>query len=421
MTVALIVLLSLLAAGWVALWLSPAHRVGFREVLDADASASAAADPAALPRVTVMAPARNEAGVLPETVPTYCGQSYPNLAVVVVDDQSDDATPAVLERLRAEHPGLRVVRTAERPAGWVGKTWAVASGVEAVRAAGGPADAGTVPGPGPDEVYVFTDADCAFHPNAVATVVRVMRERDADLLSVLPRMQFGPACEKLGLPGLVTVLSMVFPLGKVNDPASPLALAAGGFIAVKRSAYERAGGHEAVRHHVVEDVNLARLVKQSGGRLDTRLTRDLVSTRMYDGWGEMWEGLSKNAYAGMDFQPRKFWVGLVVGTLMMVLPPVYLLGTGAWVLAGLLTNTPTPLGWVAFVLSIVVVAAQAAVHGRTTRHMGLPAYHALLMPASVAFYLTVACASAYQHHFRGGTVWKGRKCLAVAPAAEAGS
>jgi hypothetical protein len=190
----------------------------------------------------------------------------------------------------------------------------------------------------------------------------------------------------------------------VNDPASPLALAAGGFILIQRAAYEQIGGHAAVRAHIVEDVNLARRAKAMGLRLNTRLTRDLVSTRMYDGWSDMWEGLSKNAYAGMDYDPKKFWVGAVVAILVAVLPPIYL-GVGiGWVAAN-----PTPAGWAFLGLAAVANVAQVAVHARTVRHMGLPVYHALMMPISIALYVAIAASSAHAHHYRGGNVWKGRR------------
>ena len=407
-SIAFVALLAVVALAWVGLWASPVHRVTFRDVLDAD---PAATPPADAPMVVLVAPARNEAAVLPVTVPTYCGQTYPRLRIVLVDDQSDDETPTVLADLARRYPAVTAVRTAERPAGWLGKTWAVATGVRAANDF--PADAGSaavasIPAAG--DLYLFTDADCALHPAAVATAVRFLFDRDLDLLSVLPRMDFGPWCEKVGLPGLLTVLGLVFPLGVVNNPASPLALAAGGFILVRRTAYETVGGHEAVRQHVVEDVNLARRAKSMGVRTHARLTRDLVTTHMYDGWADLWEGLCKNAYAGMDYDPKKFWVGLVVGVAVMVLPPAYLLAAVAWATLDARSSTSaTALPWIAVALAAVGVLAQAAVHARTVRHMGLPVYHALLMPVSVGLYLAAAVASAFHYHYRGGNVWKGRR------------
>ncbi|QOV90563.1 glycosyltransferase [Humisphaera borealis] len=400
MTITLIIL-GLIALVWIGLYLSPVHRSTFTEPLDADAGEGAL--DGTQPPVTLIAPARNESAVLPRTVPTYCRQEYTRLRVLIVDDQSDDTTPTVLTELSRVHPELIHMRTTERPAGWMGKSWAVASGVTFAR--GLPSVAlDTTPEQAAEEIYCFTDADCAFHPRALATAVRVMREQNADMLSVLPHMVLGHWSEKIGLPALLTTLGMVFPLGSVNNPASSIALAAGGFILIRRSAYEKVGGHESVRSHIVEDVQLARRAKSMGVRLHTRLTRNLVTTHMYEDWNDLWEGLAKNAYAGMDYQPRKFWVGLIVGMMVAVLPPVYMVATLIWVIAA-----PSPAGWTALALSAAIVAAQAAIHARTIRHMGLPLYHAVLMPVSIALYQAIAASSAFQYHYRGGNLWKGRR------------
>jgi hypothetical protein len=409
MAILLLVLLGVVAVAWVALWLSPVHRVTFRDVLDADPDGPVTGE--VWPPVTVIAPARNEADVLPSTVPTYCSQGYPSaLEVVVVDDQSDDGTSAALAALATRFPNLRPFRTEQRPPGWIGKTWAVASGVRYARETEKPQAGGLPRREDLDaSIYVFTDTDCAFHPRAVLTAVRLMVAHDVEMLSVLPRMEFGPACEKVVLPVFLTTLGIMFPFGVVNNPTRPLAIAAGGFIAIRRAAYEKMGGHEAVRGQIVEDMNLARLAKSLGVRTHMRTTRDLVTTHMYADWPDMWEGLTKNAYAGMDCDPKKLWVGEVVGFLVGVLPPVYLTWTVAWAL-----SSHASVAWAAVALAAVGVAGQAAVHARAVRHMGLPLYHVLLMPVGFAVYLAIIAASAFQHHYRGGNVWKGRRIAVVA-------
>ena len=65
--------------------------------------------------------------------------------------------------------------------------------------------------------------------------------------------------------------------------------------------------------------------------------------------------------------------------------------------------------WALFVLAAIIVICQALIHLRTVRHMKLPLWHCLLMPASAALYTVIVCNSAWQHHFAGGNVWKGRR------------
>lgn len=383
-----VIFLACVTGFWAWLWWSPAHRQTFDLLLSADDVATSGQP---LPPVTVVVPARNEAAVLTKTIPTLCRQDYRDLRVLVVDDHSEDGSAAILNQLSAEHPNLTVVHAAARPDGWCGKPWAVSQGVAAA-------------GEGAHWL-LFTDADCEFHPLAVRRAVGLALRNDIDLLSLVPQMTFGSTIERLGIPGLVTALALMFPVGWSNDPKREVALAAGAFLLVRRPAYEKIGGHEAVRSEIIEDLNLAKRMKASGAKVHTRLTPDLVRTRMYEGFADLWEGLSKNAYAGMEYQAHKFWTGLVGGLLVAVLPPAYLLASLVWVLA-----TPrSPLAWVALGLAALVNLLVVLVHRRSIRFLRLPAAHVLYMPVSATLYAMIATSSAWQHHFRGGNVWKGRR------------
>jgi glycerol-3-phosphate acyltransferase PlsY len=106
----------------------------------------------------------------------------------------------------------------------------------------------------------------------------------------------------------------------------------------------------------------------------------------------------------MEYQPHKFWVGLIVGLLVAVLPPVYLIVTILWAV-----RARTNASWTALALACVINICIVIVHARTTRHLKLPWYHALFMPISAALYTLIAATSFWQHHFGGGNVWKGRR------------
>src|SRR5580700_4206014 len=104
-------------------------------------------EPDAWPAVVAVVPARNEADMLPATLPALLGQDYPGaLTVILVDDGSTDGTAEVAARLgRGSTRTLRAVAGTPPPdvAGhWAGKVWAMAQGL---RAAGIPA--GSDPGP----------------------------------------------------------------------------------------------------------------------------------------------------------------------------------------------------------------------------------------------------------------------------------
>jgi hypothetical protein len=193
----------------------------------------------------------------------------------------------------------------------------------------------------------------------------------------------------------------------VNNPRSKQALAAGGFILVRRSAYESVGGHAAVKDQVIEDINLARALKSAGHRLHIRLTDDLITTRMYENLSDLWEGLAKNAYAGVEHRAWKFVLGSLACVLVAVLPPVYFVVS---LVAALLTySQATPKLWGVVAISALINLLMYAIHRRTVRHFRLPAWHAWLMPLSLGFYQVIAVHSVYQHVVHGGAVWKGRR------------
>jgi hypothetical protein len=126
------------------------------------------------------------------------------------------------------------------------------------------------------------------------------RSNGADFVLLLPGVRCRTFWQGAIASSFLQLLSQLYRLDRVNDPTRPEVIAAGGFILVRRSTYERAGGHEAVRSAVIEDIHLARRVKETGGKILVRLAPALAWTHMYGKFSEIWRGLRKKAYAGMD-------------------------------------------------------------------------------------------------------------------------
>lgn len=374
----MIIFAALIALAWIALAARLFARLrAFKPLLPID-------HPAALdsPAVDAIVPARDEEREVERAVASILGQEYPGLRVTVIDDQSTDATGAILDHLAASQPPggpLQVVHGEGRPLGWVGKTWALQQGVGRTVA---------------DWLW-FVDGDMVLHPRALATAMAVARDANADLVSFLPRADCKTFWQRAAGLMLTQLLAHVYPIDRVNDPTRPDALAAGGFILVKRATYERAGGHAAVRGEIIEDIQLARRVKQSGGRLAIRVAPALAGTHMYGTLGEIWRGLRKNAYAGMEYQPHKFVVGAIVALVMAWTPPLALIfGT---VLSSWPLTLFGALGWL----------AQAAATAPFAVFLGQPIPYAFSLPAGISLYVAIATSSVYHHH-RGRVLWKGR-------------
>ncbi len=336
-----------------------------------------------LPTVEAIVPARNEEDHVASTIESLRRQDYPNLRITLVDDESTDSTLAIVRRLAEESPGgvapLTVVEGTTRPLGWVGKTWAVHQAAREAQS----------------EWLWFVDADMGLDPRALTTALIEADRTNADLVSFMP----GVRCETfwqttIGM-SLLHILAHLFQLNRVNDPDRAEALAAGGFLLIRRSTYERVGGHEAVRHAIIEDIELARRVKTMGGRLTVRLAPRLAWTHMYGSLGEIWVGLRKNAYAGMDYQPHKFVVGGMVALILAWAPL-------AVILVGVIQGSAAIIG-----VGALGVLAQVVATIPNLVFVGKAIPHALALPVGITAYVAIAAASAWHYH-RGRVLWKGR-------------
>ena len=238
--------------------------------------------PGAVPKIAVIVPARDEAANIRRCVQSLCAQRYPaqRMSILVVDDDSRDATASIVEELAAADGRIRLLHTAALPAGWKGKVHACCAG-----AAGAPADA---------EWLCFLDADVSAGPEALASAWAAAEARRLDLLSLAPRHELGTFAERLMLPCALYVLAFTQDLRRIQSPESSEAVATGQFMLLRRSAYAAVGGHAAVRAALSEDQQLARLLKRRGFRVLLMDGAALLRARMYDGWRTLWPGLARN-------------------------------------------------------------------------------------------------------------------------------
>src|SRR4051794_5311204 len=177
------------------------------EVAAVDGLSEAAPGGGEWPFVSIVVPARNEERNLPRLLPSLLGQRYPRYEVIVVDDQSEDATPGILTEWAGRDPKLRVIRGGELPEGWKGKPFAMHQG--ALAATG--------------EWLLFTDADTDHAPLALSSTIAYAIAHHIDLLTILPQMELGPPSERLVMPIAVMGITALHPASRVNDPGSKVA------------------------------------------------------------------------------------------------------------------------------------------------------------------------------------------------------
>jgi chlorobactene glucosyltransferase len=342
------------------------------------------------PLISVCVPARNEERNIGRCVEALLAQTYPNFEVIVLDDRSTDSTPEILRRYVAQNDILKIVDGSELPPGWAGKPHALTQAAAAAQ--GG--------------WLCFVDADTFVTPDALAAVYAKAVETNADLFTIMTRQIMLTFWERAVLPLVMLALSIGFSPRKVNDPKRKDAIANGQFIFIKRTVYEAVGGHAAIKSSIVEDKDLAVLVKGKGYRLIVADGRNVASTRMYTSLSEMWEGWTKNIYLGL----RDDLGLLLLGVFGVFLAFTAALLLPAWVIWGVVL-TATSLGLEG---SVVLVEALALwgylVYWRilASRGMGIPAWYALTTPLGAGMFAAMMLTSAWNVLSGVGVTWKGR-------------
>lgn len=261
------------------------------DILTAHSPRFAAPDP---PPVTAIIPAKDEEATLADCLASVCAQTYPNLEILVVDDRSSDRTAAIAQDFAARDPRIRLISIHELPAGWTGKTHALQVAADQARG----------------EWYWFLDADTRHTPDSLSIMMEYARAEGAALASLLPEMRCESFWEAVVQPLAGVVLMQSFPLFMVHSTRSSKAFANGQYILVDRSAYEAAGGHRAVRDRFVEDIYMARRVKELGLPIRVAVSLEISSTRMYTSLEKLVRGWSRILY---DAGGRRLWPLLAKG------------------------------------------------------------------------------------------------------------
>ena len=300
-----------------------------------DASVALAVD-LAHSSLTVVVPAYNEAANIAACITSILGSEDPcgDWRVLLVDDRSTDATVAIAQAAAgacgAKEPRFAVLDAGPRPEGerWVGKNWACSRAMEQVES----------------EWVLFVDADVRLQPATLRRALTQATSEGADLFSLAPRLSCGCLAEWMVQPIMASLLGLGFPIEAANDPASAVAFAAGPFMLFRRGAYVAIGGHRALAAEVVEDLALARRVKQGGYRLRYLLGLDALELRMYSDFASLWEGWTKNWLLGLDGDVARA-LGASSVVLLIFSGPWLLTPAAALLVAGFAAVGLAPVGF----------------------------------------------------------------------------
>ena len=356
-------------------------------------------EPDAWPDVVAVVPARNEAEMLPVTLPALLGQDYPGaLTVIVVDDGSSDGTAEVAARIAAgAGRPLRVISGTPPPDGerWAGKVWAMAQGLSAA---------------GASDYVLFTDADIAWEtPDTLRRLVAAAEGDDRDLVSQMALLRTATGWERVLVPAFVYFFAQLYPFRQVNVPGSRTAAAAGGCMLVRREVLDKAGGLAPIRGALIDDVALGRLIKSQRGRTWLGLSRQVVSVRPYPGLASLWQMVARSAYTQLRYSPVVL-AGTLAGLLFLyVLPPA---GAIAGLVALLTGSGLTGPGAGPAALTCGAGLAGCALMSLSylpmLRLYRLSPLRAPGLPLIALLYAAMTADSARRHYAGRGAEWRGR-------------
>ncbi|WP_367272741.1 glycosyltransferase [Paenibacillus tritici] len=333
-------------------------------------------------RLSVLIPARNEADNIAGCLSSVlaCSTGGAEVEIIVLDDSSTDGTGAMAAA--AGGGRVRVLRGRALPEGWLGKSHACAQLAEAASG----------------DWLLFLDADVRLQQGALQAALSAAEAAGSGMITGFPRQITGSWLERLVVPLMVFTIICHLPVPLVSGSGDPRFVAAhGGFILIRRSSYDRCGGHQAIRSALVDDMALARAVKRAGETVRLMNITEQVSMRMYHNAKQVWNGYRKNIYAGIGRSPILLLAVLFLYWSLYVLP-------AAAVLYGCLSGQLGAAIWpAAALLTGIAVKRTSDAAGKQ------PFWYCILLPAAMLCLSLIAAASWNGSRTRGGYEWKGRR------------
>jgi cellulose synthase/poly-beta-1,6-N-acetylglucosamine synthase-like glycosyltransferase len=328
------------------------------------------------PIVSIIVPACNEEDTLEAAAQTLLAMDYPKLELILINDRSTDNTGRILDQLAQTDDRIVALHLKELPEGWLGKLNAMQVGT--LRASGA--------------LFLFTDADVHFAPQALRRAVEWMERDQLGHLSLLPRMPGKKLPYNAALACFAAAFLGTLKAWKIGKPNSTAYGGVGAFSLVRRSDFDRTLGWEWLKMEVGDDVGLAMMmVRQSGAPSVFGTATNSLKLQWYPDLTAMVRGLRKNAFGVMcGYSGIRLLTVLVALTCLLIGPALALYSGNPWA-----CGAAAIAGF-----SVLVFAAVA-------RTLHQPFLASLLFPLGLPILMVAMVGSAWATLRQRGIYWRG--------------
>ncbi len=339
--------------------------------------------PDSLPLISILVPARNEENNIAICLESLRRQDYPNYEILVLDDGSTDNTAAIVRDIAAEDTRVRLLRGAALPLGWAGKPFACHQ--LSLEAKG--------------SWFLFTDADTIHAPEMLRSALAYSYSHKLALLSGFPLQNTVSFAQRIAIPMMYFFVLSFFPLWWLQKLRTPKpGVAIGQFLFFNADDYRAIGGHVTVKSRIIEDVWIGFATVRSGRRLGVVDLTGMVSCRMYEKVGQLWDGLSKWFYSITSLSPWLFGFIIVAAIGIFILPFI--------IAAGHFTPGLPDYGWsIIIVIQVMAILMMRILIDHRFRHSRR---YFLLQPAGVLFWILCGFNGVVRRFTKSGARWKQR-------------
>lgn len=338
--------------------------------------------------IAVLIPARNEQHTIKETLKSIIKQKGISKEIIIIDDNSTDLTVKNAKEIfkKEKFSKYHIVKGRPIKKGWSGKVWALHQGTEYVRKKK------------KFKFFLFVDSDIVLKEETISSLVLRIKRKKLLMISLMAKLNCKSIWEKLLIPAFIYFFQQIYPFNEVNKKNSKISAAAGGCILCCSSLFQKTNLFEQIKNKVIDDCNLASIIKKKGP-IWLGLTTNIKSSREYSKLDDLWKMVTRTAYEQLNNSILLLIICVLAMLLIYLIAPcfifIYFFNSGISHQYLFISIISTFLMYVSFL--------------PTAKFYNISFLFFILFPISSLIYLLMTINSAANFYFSSGNVWKNRK------------